>query len=78
MRLTEEDYFWVTRQLMKIANTTAGGRVVSVLEGGYRIQGGPVSAFVRSVASHVRALAGGFADTWESEREREALRREVA
>ena len=30
---------------------------MSVLEGGYRIQGGPVSAFARSVAAHVHALA---------------------
>jgi hypothetical protein len=30
---------------------------MSALEGGYRIQGGPVSAFARSVAAHVRALA---------------------
>jgi hypothetical protein len=29
---------------------------VSALEGGYRIQGGVVSAFSRSVAAHVRAL----------------------
>ena len=34
-----------------------GGRIVSVLEGGYRIQGEAVSAFARSVAAHVHALA---------------------
>ena len=33
--------------------------MVSVLEGGYRIQGGIVSAFGRSVAGHVRALVDG-------------------
>lgn len=33
--------------------------MVSVLEGGYRIQGGIVSAFARSVAGHVRALVDG-------------------
>lgn len=33
------------------------GRVVSVLEGGYNINGGFVSAFARSVAAHVRSLA---------------------
>lgn len=32
---------------------------MSVLEGGYRIQGGIVSAFGRSVAGHVRALVDG-------------------
>lgn len=49
----EEDYEWITRHLIRIANTFCHGRVVSVLEGGYRIQGGLVSAFARSVAAHV-------------------------
>jgi hypothetical protein len=31
--------------------------VVSVLEGGYNINGGVVSAFARSVEAHVRGLA---------------------
>jgi hypothetical protein len=39
------------------ASRCCSGRIVSALEGGYRIQGGPVSAFARSVAAHVRALA---------------------
>jgi hypothetical protein len=55
---------------------------VSVLEGGYRIQGGPVSAFGRSVAAHVRALQEGCASTqqwsaadaqWESDFEQQVL-----
>ena len=41
----------------QVANACCQGRLVSVLEGGYRIQGGPVSAFARSVAAHVHALA---------------------
>lgn len=57
--LVEEDYEWVTRHLVRIANTHCDGRVVSVLEGGYKIQGGLVSAFARSVASHVRAGVDG-------------------
>jgi hypothetical protein len=77
MRLAEDDYFWITRQLVKIANTTAGGRVLSVLEGGYKVQGRIVSPFGRSVAAHVRALSGGFADTWDTERERAQLVREI-
>ena len=40
----------------QVANRCCRGRVVSVLEGGYRIQGACVSAFARSVAAHVRAL----------------------
>lgn len=39
-----------------MANKCCEGRIVSVLEGGYRIQGGVVSAFSRSVAAHVKAL----------------------
>ena len=41
---------------MQVANRCCQGRIVSVLEGGYRIQGGLVSAFARSVAAHVDAL----------------------
>ena len=41
---------------MQVANRCCQGRIVSVLEGGYRIQGGIVSAFARSVAAHVDAL----------------------
>ena len=44
---------------VQVANRCCEGRIVSVLEGGYRIQGGPVSAFGRSVACHVRALLDG-------------------
>ena len=40
----------------QVANCYCHGRVVSALEGGYRIQGKIVSAFSRSVAAHVRAL----------------------
>ena len=45
------------RARAQVANACCQGRLVSVLEGGYRIQGGPVSAFARSVAAHVHALA---------------------
>lgn len=57
--MVEDDYEWVTEQLVKIANTCCHGRVISVLEGGYKIHGGIVSPFARSVASHVRALVDG-------------------
>lgn len=57
--MVEEDYEWVTEHLVQIANSCCNGRVVSVLEGGYKIQGGIVSPFARSVASHVRALVDG-------------------
>ena len=49
-----------------------------MLEGGYKVQGGPVSALGRSVAAHVRALSGGFLDEWDTAKERELLSRELA
>mmetsp|Transcript_16005 Transcript_16005/g.24363 ORF Transcript_16005/g.24363 Transcript_16005/m.24363 type:complete len:1069 (+) Transcript_16005:197-3403(+) len=57
--MIEDDYEWVTEQLVKVANTCCNGRIVSVLEGGYKIHGGIVSPFARSVASHVRSLVDG-------------------
>jgi acetoin utilization deacetylase AcuC-like enzyme len=35
LMLETEDFGWITRQLRQIANRHAGGRVVSMLEGGY-------------------------------------------
>jgi hypothetical protein len=61
--LVEEDYDWLTRNLMHIANSVCGGRVVSALEGGYMIAGEFSSAFARSVRTHVAALAQGLVDT---------------
>jgi acetoin utilization deacetylase AcuC-like enzyme len=49
--LTEEDYGWVTEELLKVAARHAGGRLVSALEGGYDL-----AALRASAASHVRAL----------------------
>jgi acetoin utilization deacetylase AcuC-like enzyme len=54
LNLTEDDYIWVTRRLMDIADECAQGRVVSVLEGGYDLQG-----LARSVAAHVLTLMRG-------------------
>ena len=54
MGLTEADYEWVTRQLVRLAHTYAEGRIVSVLEGGYDL-----SALARSVVAHVRVLSAG-------------------
>merc|ERR1719223_2581144 len=57
--MVEDDYEWLTTQIVKVANSCCNGRVVSVLEGGYKIHGGIVSPFARSVAAHVRALLDG-------------------
>ena len=57
--MVEDDYEWLTEQLVKVANSCCNGRIVSVLEGGYKVHGGIVSPFARSVASHVRGLVDG-------------------
>ncbi|MFN0163680.1 MAG: histone deacetylase family protein [Burkholderiales bacterium] len=53
LALVESDYAWITRELMQVADRHAGGRVVSMLEGGYNL-----SALGRSAVAHVRALTG--------------------
>jgi len=53
INLRAEDFGWVTKKLMDVADQSAGGRVVSVLEGGYDLQG-----LSESVAAHVTALMG--------------------
>jgi Deacetylases, including yeast histone deacetylase and acetoin utilization protein len=54
LNLVEADYAWVTKKLMEIADADAKGRIVSMLEGGYDLQG-----LSRSAAAHVAALMGG-------------------
>jgi hypothetical protein len=57
--LVEEDFEWVTNNLIHIANTCCNGRIVSALEGGYQIGGEHYSSFAKSVKSHVMSLAKG-------------------
>jgi acetoin utilization deacetylase AcuC-like enzyme len=54
--LSEDDYYWVTDRLRAVSQLCGKSRVVSILEGGYRVKGGVSSALARSVAAHVRAL----------------------
>ena len=49
--LVEADYAWITEQIKDVADTHAGGRIVSCLEGGYNL-----GALARSVAAHLRVL----------------------
>ena len=51
LRLTEDDYRWITRELLAIAKERCGGRVVSALEGGYDL-----GALARSTEAHVLEL----------------------
>ena len=54
LNLVEADFAWVTRRLTEIAQRRCGGRIVSVLEGGYDLD-----ALARSVAAHVLTLMEG-------------------
>jgi len=51
INLKEEDFAWATEAVMDIADRRCGGRIVSLLEGGYDLTG-----LADSVAAHVAAL----------------------
>ncbi|MEQ1929166.1 MAG: histone deacetylase family protein [Parvularculaceae bacterium] len=51
LALVEDDFAWATREIAAVAKDKCGGRVVSVLEGGYDL-----AALARSAAAHVKAL----------------------
>lgn len=51
--LTDSDYRWVSEQIVKVAETSASGRVISVLEGGYEL-----NSLARCAELHVRSLMG--------------------
>jgi acetoin utilization deacetylase AcuC-like enzyme len=53
LRFSDADYAWVTEQVKAVAERHAGGRMVSMLEGGYAL-----SALGRSVVQHLRVMAG--------------------
>ena len=51
LNLVEADYYWVTAELLNIAEEVCDGRVVSTLEGGYDLD-----ALANSVMAHVDSL----------------------
>lgn len=51
LRLVEADFMWATEELGRIAGQHAKGRIVSMLEGGYDLEG-----LAKSVAVHVKTL----------------------
>lgn len=51
LNLVEADFAWATVKLMDIADRSCGGRVVSLLEGGYDLEG-----LARSAAAHIMTL----------------------
>ena len=50
--LTEDDFAWITDEIRAAADASAGGRIVSVLEGGYDL-----TALADSVETHLLRLA---------------------
>ena len=53
LQLVDDDYRWVTREILKIADAHANGRIVSMLEGGYE-----PGVLARSVVAHIDAMIG--------------------
>src|SRR5438045_4983491 len=53
LRFVEPDYSWVTAHLRRVAEACAGGRIVSLLEGGYDLD-----VLGRCVAVHLQELIG--------------------
>ncbi len=51
LQLNDDDYQWISGELLEIADQHCGGRLVSALEGGYNQE-----ALARNVAGHVAAL----------------------
>jgi acetoin utilization deacetylase AcuC-like enzyme len=51
LKFVEADYAWVTRELVAVAARHAQGRIVSTLEGGYKL-----SALGRSATEHIHEL----------------------
>ena len=71
LRFTENDYAWITRELKRVADKHASGRIVSVLEGGYALSayrlsllaliGDPESAEMRGRVADLARLPLGVA-----------------
>ncbi len=53
LRFTDDDFHWITRELMQAAADSTGFGVLSILEGGYSLDG-----LASGTAAHVRALMG--------------------
>lgn len=53
LNLTDDDFRWITDELVRIADAACCGRIVSILEGGYSLDG-----LASGTAAHVQALMG--------------------
>lgn len=53
LQLNEEDFAWITREVIQATAASTQGRVLSMLEGGYEL-----TSLSRSVQAHLQVLAG--------------------
>lgn len=53
VNLTDADFRWVSEEIVRLAEASASGRIVSALEGGYE-----TNSLARCVESHIRVLMG--------------------
>ena len=53
LNLKDDDFRWITDELVRIAEAGCDGRIVSILEGGYSLDG-----LASGSAAHVRSLMG--------------------
>lgn len=53
LNFTDDDYRWVTEELKKVAEECCDGKIVSILEGGYSLEG-----LASGTAEHVKVLMG--------------------
>ncbi|MCI0653641.1 MAG: histone deacetylase family protein [Methylococcaceae bacterium] len=51
LNFTDNDYAWVTRELLKLADQHCAGKIVSMLEGGYNLK-----ALASSIQAHVSEM----------------------
>ena len=51
--LVDDDYRWVSEEIVSVAARTASKRIVSMLEGGYELQ-----SLARCTELHLRVLMG--------------------
>lgn len=51
VRLRDDDYQWISEQIVAVAEKHAGGKIVSSLEGGYEL-----NSLARSAELHIRTL----------------------
>ena len=61
INLTANCYGWMTERLLEIADQFAGGRLISMLEGGYDLD-----ALAASVGEHLSTLLGKNSDSASS------------